>query len=392
MKAGGIKAAAVVLGSNINALSIVSELKEKGVGPVLVLRKDSHLVGWSRQPDRQVKFDYSEPGELKKVLLKLRAKYEYLVLFPTADQDIELMRVIDKEIESFCFLPFNVKNVISSLDKTVQYLHCEKLRIPFPETLDIKKVEDVDGISKLKYPIIIKPTKNMGCKIDVFRNFLIKDENHLAEFRLKIVEPISEGVSFLASEIIPGNGNNIYAYVGYRSKKGVILNEWIGKKLAQFPDDFGVFSSGSNEAPEIVREQGRKLLEGMNLFGIAEPEFKYDHRDGKYKLMEVNLRSMMWHRVGNLSGVNLQYTQWLDALGMKTEKQRQELTRKIHFVYLQYEILNLLGRKSYWKTFRYNLLKGDEVFFAELQRKDIFPFLYTITITILRALKRCLKL
>lgn len=232
----------------------------------------------------------------------------------------------------------------------------------------------------------------MGCKIDVFRNFLIKDENHLAEFRLKIVEPISEGVSFLASEIIPGNGNNIYAYVGYRSKKGVILNEWIGKKLAQFPDDFGVFSSGSNEAPEIVREQGRKLLEGMNLFGIAEPEFKYDHRDGKYKLMEVNLRSMMWHRVGNLSGVNLQYTQWLDALGMKTEKQRQELTRKIHFVYLQYEILNLLGRKSYWKTFRYNLLKGDEVFFAELQRKDIFPFLYTITITILRALKRCLKL
>ena len=63
--------------------------------------------------------------------------------------------------------------------------------------------------------------------------------------------------------------------------------------------------------------QGRKLLNGMDIKGIAQPEFKYDFRDQKYKLMEINLRSMMWHRVGNLSGVNLQYSQYLDALGEK---------------------------------------------------------------------------
>jgi len=63
--------------------------------------------------------------------------------------------------------------------------------------------------------------------------------------------------------------------------------------------------------------QGRTLLNGMDIKGIAQPEFKYDSRDKKYKLTEINLRSMMWHKMGNLSGVDLHYSQYLDALGKK---------------------------------------------------------------------------
>ena len=64
----------------------------------------------------------------------------------------------------------------------------------------------------------------------------------------------------MASEIIPGDGSNIYAYVGYRSKSGKIINEWTGRKLSQYPDDFGVFSSASNEAPDDVLIQGEYYL------------------------------------------------------------------------------------------------------------------------------------
>ena len=56
---------------------------------------------------------------------------------------------------------------------------------------------------------------------------------------------INQGISFSISEFIPGNDSNIYAYVGYRSKSGKILNEWIGKKLSQYPNKVGVFSSAS---------------------------------------------------------------------------------------------------------------------------------------------------
>ena len=70
--------------------------------------------------------------------------------------------------------------------------------------------------------------------------------------------------------------------MAYRTKKGEIVNEWIGKKETQYPNDFGIFSSATISSEPEVLKQGRKLLNGLNLFGINQPEFKYDYRDGKF--------------------------------------------------------------------------------------------------------------
>jgi predicted ATP-grasp superfamily ATP-dependent carboligase len=156
---------------------------------------------------------------------------------------------------------------------------------------------------------------------------------------------------------------------------GKILNEWAGRKLSQYPDSFGVFASASNEAPEEVKILGRKILNEMDIKGIAQPEFKYDSRDKKYKLMEINLRSMMWHRVGNLSGVNLHYSQYLDAIGEKVSSQVQIKNKDIHFTYLKYEIINLIRRRKYLQTFIKNLTKSDRTYIAVYDRQDIKPFL-----------------
>jgi predicted ATP-grasp superfamily ATP-dependent carboligase len=113
----------------------------------------------------------------------------------------------------------------------------------------------------------------------------------------------------------------------------------------------------------------------MDIKGIAEPEFKYDFRDKKYKLKEINLRSMMWHRVGNLSGVNLHYCQYLDALGKEVVPQVQIKNKDIHFIYLKHEIANLFGRRRYFSTFIKNIRDSDETHIAIYDRKDIEPFL-----------------
>jgi predicted ATP-grasp superfamily ATP-dependent carboligase len=189
---------------------------------------------------------------------------------------------------------------------------------------------------------------------------------------------LDNGIRFLASEFIPGDDTNIYAYTGYRSRQGQILNEWTGKKLNQYPGLFGVFSSASNEAPEIVREQGRKLLDGMNIFGIAEPEFKFDHRNGKYKLMEINLRSMMWHRTGNLSGVNLQFTQWCDATNQPIQIQTQRKNPPVHFIYMKHEILNLLSRRKYKESFFKNVMNVPRREFAVFDKSDLKPFFHDL--------------
>ena len=328
---------------------------------------------------------------LKSSIIQLKKECNYIVIFPTDDLQLENLHAIYDDIKDFCFVPFNYDNVLQSLDKYVQYSYCQKYNIPYPKTQNIKIVEDLKKIESMMFPILVKPNKRDDATTDVFRSLFLENIDEYKKSIKKLQYFLNKNITFLASEFIPGDDTNIYAYVGYRTQEGKILNEWIGKKLTQYPDNFGVFSSGSNEAPEVVREQGIKLLEVMNLKGICEPEFKYDERDGKYKLMEINLRSMMWHRVGNLSGINVQYSQYLDAIGKEVPKLIQNQEKKVHLVYMKHEILNLIFRKSYLKHFKYNVFGSKNREFAVWDKNDMKPFLFD-TIGFMKGLAgQCLR-
>jgi predicted ATP-grasp superfamily ATP-dependent carboligase len=374
---GQSKYLALVVGGYVNGYSIIRELKECGVANVWLLDYGKSLSRWSNKLTGVGHIEKSAASLLAQ-LKSLHGRYDRIVVFPTDDLQLEFLAEIHEEIASFCFLPFNPRNLRASLDKNVQYACCAKLGIPYPRTVSLSEKEDFIRISDLKFPIIIKPSRRDDLSLSVFRNLYISAPEKLDDHKEMLLGHVGKGVAFLASEFIPGDDTMIFAYTGYRSNGGEILNEWIGKKLTQFPDRYGVFSSASNEAPEVVRVQGRALLDGMDLAGIVEPEFKFDKRDGKYKLMEINLRSMMWHRTGNLSGVHLQYSQWLDALGAPVSMQRQSMSPRVHYVYMKHELINLLSRKGYWKYFRHNVFGGERVEFAVFDRHDLKPFIYDL--------------
>lgn len=365
---------ALVLGGYVNGYSIIQELHEKRVQDIILFDSSKKLASYSNKIKKFRLIDET-PESLLKEIINLHEEYERVIVFPSDDLYLENLHAIYDKISPFCFLPFNHENLKECLDKYVQYSYCEALGVPYPKTMEIQKKEDIENMKKIQFPIIIKPKKREDMKTNVFRNLILTDLKEVEKNRKDLERHLDTGISFLASEIIPGDGSCIYAYVAYRNQAGKILNEWTGKKLSQYPNDFGVFSSASNEAPEEILEQGRILLNGMNIKGIAEPEFKYDQRDKKYKLMEINLRSMMWHRMGNLSGVNLQYSQYLDAIGKKVKPQTQIKDKNIHFVYIKHEIINVAKRKGYYRIFFRNLLQSDKTYLAVYDVKDIRPFL-----------------
>ena len=365
---------ALVLGGYVNGYSIIQELSEKRVEEIILFGYSRELASYSNKIKKFMLIDKT-PESMYRKIEKLHREYERIIVFPTDDLQLENLYKLYNKINSFCFLPFNPENLQECLDKYVQYSYCEKLGIPYPKTIYVQKKKDLKNIELIQFPILLKPSKREDLKRKVFRNLKIDSPRDLNKVKRRIERYLDAGIKFLASEIIPGDENCIYAYVAYRDMNGKILNEWTGKKLTQYPDSFGVFASASNEAPETVLLQGRELLNGMDIKGIAQPEFKYDFRDKKYKLMEINLRSMMWHRVGNLSGVNLQYSQYLDALGEKVSPQVQIKNKDIHFIYLKHEIINLIWRRKYLRKFIRNIRESDETYIAVYDIKDIIPFL-----------------
>lgn len=368
---------AVVLGGYVNGYAVIRELHDLGVANVWLLDYGQSLSRWSNKLVGRTRIEKSS-ASLKAALLTLRQKFDRLVIYPTDDLQLEQLEEIYHEVVSFCFLPFNRRNLLRCLDKTVQYEFCKQLGVPYPKTQSLSAEQDFERISALVFPLIIKPIKRDDLTSSVFRSLYVETPSNLIEHREMLLKHMARGIGFLASELVPGDDTQIYAYTAYRSSNGKILNEWGGKKLTQFPDRFGIFSSASNEVPEAVMTQGRVLLNGMDLAGIAEPEFKFDARNGEYKLMEVNLRSMMWHRVGNLSGVNLQYSQWLDAAGSPVPRQSQSMSPRVHYVYMKHELINLLSRRGYWAHFRHNVFGSDEVHFAVFDRDDLKPFIYDL--------------
>ncbi|MCK4078402.1 MULTISPECIES: hypothetical protein [Acinetobacter] len=367
------KACALILGGYINGYSIARELKEEGVKNVWLFDYGKSIARASNQITGVTAIQKNKES-LKEAIFNLKDRFDYLICYPTDDMQLELLLEIHDEIENFCFLPFNHENLTQSLDKNIQYHFCEKLGVPYPKTIELKTEMDLANIENLLFPLIIKPNTRRDIVENVFRSMYVSSSEELLKNKEVLQNYLDKGFTFLVSEFVPGDDTQIYAYTGYRSKNGSILNEWTGKKLSQFPDNFGVFSSASNEAPDVVLQQGRELLNGMNLYGIAEPEFKYDSRDGQYKLMEINLRSMMWHRVGNLSGVKLHLTQWNDALNLPIIKYNQNKNEVIHYVYMKHELLNLLSRLGYLKLFIHNVFFGQRKHFAVLNGKDIKPF------------------
>ncbi len=381
-----MKIANIILGSYINGYSIIQELYENNVRDIYVLDVSKDVSAYSNKINGFYKIKNNEDS-IFNVLKEISHKYDLLVLYPNQDIYVEHLCNLYPAIKDFCFIAFNPENAVLFQDKMVQYQFCKILDVPCPNVLGINNEDDLKKIYTLTMPVLIKPTKRDNLSSRVFRTLLLNTEKDFETHLEQLKNFVSEGVTFVASEVIPGDGSNIFAYTGYRSRTGDILGEWIGKKLAQFPDDFGVFSSASNQAPKLLIEQSRKLLNGMDLWGVNEPEYKFDHRDGQYKLMEINLRPMMWHRVGALSSVPLNYIQYLEATGEKIPRFDQDQTTNIHYVFLTYELINLLTRKGYYKIFKQNLFHGDKTVPAIWDCKDPFPFFFSF-INVINKYKR----
>jgi len=172
-------------------------------------------------------------------------------------------------------------------NKQRMYTACIEHGIATAETMIPRSRQEVATFaSSATFPIVLKPIDpSVPLRNPSERVVIVRGREEL----LNAYDRMS-GTEVLLQEYIPGNDETQWMFNGYFNEQSECLFGTTGKKLRQFPAYKGVTSLGICIHNEAVEEITKSLMKSVGYRGILDIGYRYDARDGKYKLLDVNPR------------------------------------------------------------------------------------------------------
>jgi predicted ATP-grasp superfamily ATP-dependent carboligase len=236
-------------------------------------------------------------------LLSLADRLSGAVVIPTTDGAVkDLARRKDELARHFIVDCSDWAVAEKYIDKRHTYDLAAELGIPIPRTLVPEGPGDLDAFAaEVGFPCLVKPRESHLWAARLGGKFTLATS--LPEMHESYAAASEAGLEVVIQELIAGPDRHAVNYNAYRCSSG-ILAECTARKLRQAPPRSGLPRVVlSTDVPEIV-EPGRRLLEGLGYEGFACTEFKFDARERKYKLLEVNGRHNLSSLLSIRCGVN----------------------------------------------------------------------------------------
>jgi predicted ATP-grasp superfamily ATP-dependent carboligase len=311
---------AVVLGGAVTGLAVLRELGRAGV-PVLATADGDDVAAASkyfRPLPAAVPAEDEDGTEAYFRSLEL----ERAVLFPCSDSWARAASGFPSELQQrFPSVSAPARLVEQFADKAAFLDLVQRSSVPHPRTVVVADVRDLATIPDSELTgYFLKP-----CDSQAFsgrfglKGFPIADRRHA---HMSIERATREGLSLLAQEVIPGPATSHIFLDGYVARDGTLAALLARRRLRMFPRDFGnstmTVSIALSDAEGAV-DSLRRLFEDVGYTGLFDAEYKFDERDGFYKLLEVNTRA--WWQIGlwPSCGVAVCLLAYRDALGQAVE-------------------------------------------------------------------------
>ena len=371
----------VVIGDHVQALGIIRSLGRRNI-PVYLLHDKNLCIGrFSRYTTRYIKTPSpSNKKEFVDFLIKL-ANSEQIkggVLIPTNDVWVYVVSKYKKTLEKYYRVSTPCWDVVKyAYNKKLTYQIAEKIGIPIPKTFYPENLEELHEIlPDIDFPVIIKPAiVDHFLKKTKTKVFKANTKDELIQAYIK-ASRIIDASEIMVQEIISGGPDNLYSFCSF-FKNGKVIGMCMGRRSRQRPMDFGSASTfvESVYVPELI-ELGTHLIEAMNYYGLSEVEFKKDMRDGKFKLLEVNARTWLWHSLAIRCGVDFPYLLYKDLSGeeIKPVRSFRENVKFVH-IYTDLGVVIKEVLRGNMKLRDYiSSLKGEKEF-AVLSLSDPLPFI-----------------
>ncbi|MDP3713870.1 MAG: hypothetical protein Q8R60_15445 [Mycobacteriales bacterium] len=307
---------AVVMNMHVTGLAVARSLGRAGV-PVLGLDKERGGLG---QHSRHLSALGLVPGPedaeaLAQHLVALGPSFPTRpVLFPCNDDWVLALAAHRDVLEEHYLFPFAPYDVVQrALSKTDLYRACEALGVDAPRSwyLDDRPAEHV--ADQVPYPCVLKPDDSRGF-YDAFQAkvFVVHDR---AEFLERYATAAAHGLSLVAQEWIGTDPGGFWSVASYLSPDGTPRGVFTGRKLEQWPPDFGTSCLADAQWDPAIADAGVRVLQQLGYSGISEIEFVRDAATGRLLLLDVNTRAWKWIGLPVAAGVDLPLLAWSDAVG-----------------------------------------------------------------------------
>ena len=197
------------------------------------------------------------------------------------------------------------------------HLLCRRLGVPSPETVFPQDRRDVLGfLERARPPVVVKAIDPLLLyQRPGARSVMVA---HSRRELLDIYDrmEVPERPNLMLQEYIPGGPESIWMFNGYLDRRSRCLVGFTGTKQRQCLPHTGPTSLGICRANPVVEQATTELLAAVGYQGVVDLGWRYDARDGRYKLLDVNPRIGGTFRLFVASnGMDVARALYLDLIG-----------------------------------------------------------------------------
>lgn len=292
----------VIVGTDINAYNMaISFHEEYGIKPIIVGRVSLPFTQLSSVIDKIELFpDLNNSEHFASILLKVAEKYETpgkkLILIGTNDPYVRLIIQNKRILQTKYLMNYMDEELMNQVYiKKNFYELCKQHGLETPHTHYYSCTSDQPFNEEMMYPVIIKPSNGVEYYKYPFEGaqkvYRLNSNEEINEVILKIKASGYQD-DLIIQDYIPGDDSYMWDAVYYGNSKGkaelitfaqVVLQEHTVTAIGNYT---AVITRYNHEMMEkLVR-----FLEDLHYVGFANFDIKYDERDGKFKVFEVNIR------------------------------------------------------------------------------------------------------
>lgn len=322
----------VLVGTDINAYYMARNFHEEyNIKSYVIGRVPMLFTSLSNIINLTIVPSLIEEDVFVKELIKLAKKInnKKIILVGCNDDYVSLIIKNRKELSKYYLFNYTNMDLFNLLvNKELFYQeYGDILDIPKTYIYDVNLNLNRDKVNEFRYPVIIKPSniiKYHQCEFP--EQAKIYKLNNILEVE-NIIDTIrSSGYDdkLIIQEFIPGDDTRLFDSVFYVSSKGNVQLQSFGQIGLQEHTKTGignltVLINGYNEFnnTDIVRDKLKEFLEKIKFNGICEFDLKYDERDKKFKVFEINARQARSSYYLTACGYNLAKYLVLDLIENK---------------------------------------------------------------------------